>query len=83
MGEMKDEPSFMALAVNRVLADFDGGFNSRTKPLRLEFHNIDGGPIGVWVPMLVCAHCGSGPITSLDDDSCCVTHPLVFLKATD
>lgn len=60
----------MALAVNRVIADFDEGFKKRTKPLRLTFSQIE----GIWVPMLACDYCGVGPITSLDDDSCCVKH---------
>ena len=64
---MKDEPSFMALAVNRILADLDEGFKKRTKPLRLTFAQID----VTWVPMLVCDYCNKGPITSLDNDDCC------------
>jgi hypothetical protein len=78
--EMNDEPSFMALAVNRVLADFDQGFKQRTKPIRLIFDQID----GIWVPMLICNICGNGPITSLDDDSCChPSSPIAMLKAHD
>jgi hypothetical protein len=64
---MSDEPSWMALAVNRVIADFDSGFKERTKPLALNFISIE----GIWVPILVCVYCRKGPITSLDDDSCC------------
>lgn len=61
--------------INRTWELFDQASNSfgfdplrnRTKAVRVVMTKIE----GYWVPMLVCDHCGNGPIDGLADDSCC------------
>jgi len=39
----------------------------RTKDIQEIQTNID----GAWIPMYVCALCGSGPVVSDSNDDCC------------